>query len=118
MASGQEQAILSAQEKANAVASSPNGTAVGARPAVIMLGEVSAVGAGGSYTVDIISSTGGVVDTLTGVRVWGSAAFIVGDKVMLAYQGNRPVPQIVGGGGGEGGGSTPIVTACLLANGE
>jgi hypothetical protein len=59
----------------------------------------------GVYSVAVAAADGGTASTIAGVQVWGSATFNVGDRVWLVYEGDRPVPFIMGAGGGGGAGS-------------
>ena len=117
MSSGQEQAIESARERARSAGEGTRaGTAGDSRPSTIRLGRIAAVLAG-SYTVDVMGANG-VADTVPGVTAWGSATYLAGEQVTLAWIGDRPIPFIIGGGSSGGGSGAPFVTACLLANGE
>lgn len=61
----------------------------------------------GTYTVGLVGTDGSIVDSIPGVRVWGGAStFAAGDKALLVYLNNRPIPFIIGGMGGGGGGGT------------
>ncbi|MBI1291211.1 hypothetical protein GC173_08190 [bacterium] len=118
MSSGQEQAIEGARERARIATEGARGLATPS-PAttVLRLGVIAAV-LESSYRVDLIGSSGTTLETLTGVRAWGDSAFLVGDRVTIAWVGERPLPWIIGGAGAGGGSGAPMVTACLLANGE
>lgn len=70
----------------------------------LRLGSIASVGTAGDYTVSVLGATGAAVDSIPGVRAWGSATYNVGDRVFLAYVGDRPIPFILsaGGSGGDG----------------
>jgi hypothetical protein len=71
-------------------------------PGAMRRGTVTAT-LGGYYTVDVMAGAGGgVAATINGVTAWGGN-FEVGDFVWLVYEGDRPVPFIMGGGGSSGG---------------
>lgn len=61
----------------------------------------------GVYTVGLVGADASVVETIPGVPVWGSATFSPGDRVTVAYTGDRPIPYILSGGG-SGGGSADV----------
>lgn len=104
MSSVQDQAIEGAWERARAAGDGARGAAMlDSRPSVIRLGVVVS-GSPGVYTVGVVGATGSVVDTVPGVHAWGDVVFDSGDRVLLAWIGDRPIPFIVGSGGGDGAG--------------
>lgn len=113
MSASNERAIVQAASTGrDASAAARPTSAQDAPPSALRLGKVSAV-ASGAYTVDLIGATGTVVDSIPGVRVWGDAEFTVGQRVTVAYFGDRPVPWIIGGGGGSGDIGESIATPLL-----
>lgn len=83
----------------------------------IRLGVVTAVGTG-VCSVGLTGASGSQTEELHGVAMWGATGLLVGDKVCVAWIGPRKVPVILSSAGGGGGTGAPMVTACLLANGE
>lgn len=71
------------------------GTASRMRQAIIQAAD------GGVYTVGLVGADGGTVDSIPGVRVWGAGSFTVGDRVLVTWIGERPIPWIAASGGGE-----------------
>ncbi len=96
LSSTAEQAQRARREaRANAGQDSP--------PSQTRIGVVAAV-SGGFYSVDLVGADGTtVVDTLIGLRVWGSGSYAVGARVFVVYSGARPIPYIFGTGGGGSG---------------
>ena len=75
-------------------------------------------GADGAYLVGLVGANGTVVDSIPGVAVWGDSEYSPGDRVVLVYTGQRPIPFIASGGGsgGSGGESVPVVVSSLGFN--
>ena len=110
MSAGQDQAIEGARERARIAGEAARGGAVqDSKPAAFRPGKVVSV-SGSVYTVEVIGANGTAVDTIPGVTAWGEGTFPPGDRVFLAWIGDRPIPYIVGSGGG-GGGEGQIVIA-------
>lgn len=81
-------------------------------PSRIRLGIVTAF-SGSSYTVGVVGATGATVDSIDGVRAWGSGTFNVSDRVMLVWIGDRPIPFIMAGGSGVGDSATYVVAGFI-----
>lgn len=75
-------------------------------------GIVTAVSSG-VYTVDVVGSSGAAVRSYSGLRSWGGS-FEVGDQVWIVWEGNRPVPFLMGGGGSGSGTSDDILAVRLI----
>ena len=79
--------------------------------ALFRLGIISGAN-NGVYTVGLLAADGNVAESLPGIRSWGGAVFAPGDRVLVGWIGDRPIPIILGSGGG-GGSAVYVVTGGL-----
>jgi hypothetical protein len=88
-------------------------TSLPGNPSRMRRGVVTAVSSG-VYTVAIPGANSETAESIAGLRVWGSSAFETGDKVLLFWSDQIPVPYIIGTGAGAGSGEiTPVLVGSL-----
>jgi hypothetical protein len=114
MGSQQEQFLVKTADKAAAAAEGAKGrTAADSSASNRRRGVVTAVGSG-SYTVSVLSASGGVAQSIAGVKAWADGALAPGDKCFVVWEPGRPVPFIEPVGGSGGGGDQVFLVTGLM----